>query len=281
MFFRPCLPPVVFGEGCGLGGGLGGFQAFRAPQGTTGHVAAGLGSLWGKAPKSPVIGRLVLRQGLRPLARLIVSTWTLFRLCFPRRRHLLRLDTRRSPPEQKKCRKNRGNRRVQLEDGVVVSVPSGQRPTPDSLPRRPTCSPTRAGTGDRLRLAGLALTDFKPLGIVPSPLPPAPAETLAETVGPVPQPRTRPLVLASSPPPSPPSSRRRGHRHDIVDRRLTCRRAVLLYPRFFLFPFSPFALLSIQAGPLLGFGFLLQSAIPFVLLPLCVHQSLVGSLYLV
>lgn len=133
MFFCPCRPPVVFGEGCGLGGGLGGFQAFRAPQGTTGHVAAGLGSLWGKAPKSPVIGRLVLRQGLRPLARLIVSTWTLFRLCFPRRRHLLRLDTRRSPPEQKKCRKNRGNRRVQLEDGVVVSVPNGQRPTPDLL----------------------------------------------------------------------------------------------------------------------------------------------------
>lgn len=114
--------------------------------------------------------------------------------------------------------------------------PTGNaRLTTSSPVPRPALLPG-TDTRDRLRRAGLALTDVKPLGTVPSPLPPAPAETLAETVGPVPQqPRTRPLVLASSPPPSPPSSRRRGHRHDIVDRRLTDRPACFALPSAFSF----------------------------------------------
>jgi hypothetical protein len=64
-------------------------------------------SLWGKDNRGPVIGRLGLRQGPQPLARLIVSTWTLFRLCFPFRHHRLRLDTRLCPPSLKNTGKKR------------------------------------------------------------------------------------------------------------------------------------------------------------------------------
>lgn len=208
---------------------------FSSFQGTTGHLQP----VWGRCGESPVIGRLVLRQGPQPLARLIVSTWTLYRLCFPRRHHRLRLDTRRSPPAQKKCRKNGGNRRAQMEDGAVISGAQGATPDsrlPSPSPDLPPCLFLGTGTGDRLRLAGLASQTsnlWAPFQV--SILPPQlrhwqKRSGLSRNPGPGP-----------SSWPAPPRRLPQAHavevtdRHDIVDRRL-----VLPTLGFFLFPILSF-----------------------------------------
>lgn len=167
-----------------------------------------------------------------------------------------------------------------MEDGVVASVPNGQRPAHDFSPvPRPALLP---GTDSVGRASPSQTSNLWAPFQVPF-LPPQ-LRHWQKRSG---LSRSNPGPGLSSwpapPPPSPPSSRRRGHRHDIVDRRLTDRPACFALPSAFSFfshsllsPFSPSRLVHSW-----GLGF--SSSRPFfsALLLLCVHPSLFGSVCLV